>query len=167
MSNHIDNRNHYRQLEIDNYKTKIMALNNQLVDAKSKITDLTLQQQYLNMKFIQKQQTYSDKVMVKQNIGSVLNIEATAYIASCLGCTGITKTGINVRNSTPKIIAVDPMVIPLHKEVKLIVDGKDWGSYMTEDVGGDIQGFRIDILMPTVEQALRFGRKTVTLKIVK
>lgn len=106
------------------------------------------------------------KVVVEQLPGSLITVEATAYTADCSGCSGITYTGIDVRNKTPKIIAVDPDVIPLGKKVELFVDGKSWGVWETQDVGSDIKGLRIDILMDSIDKALEFGRQTVQLKIL-
>jgi 3D (Asp-Asp-Asp) domain-containing protein len=61
-----------------------------------------------------------------------------------------------------KLIAVDPNVIPLGK--KVWVEG--YGIAIAGDTGGAIQGNRIDILMPTSQDALNFGRKTVKVVIL-
>src|SRR5690606_22069426 len=54
-------------------------------------------------------------------------VVATFYTARCEGCTGITKTGIDVRNTihTPdgyRIIATDPSLIPLGSIVKVTLE---------------------------------------------
>ncbi|MNP29722.1 Cell wall-binding protein YocH precursor [compost metagenome] len=82
------------------------------------------------------------------------------------GCTGKTATGIDIRNRTPKIIAVDPDVIPLGTVVEIFVDGKSIGQYTAADTGGGINGHEIDILMKTEKQARNFGRQQVDLKII-
>ncbi|GEL03552.1 hypothetical protein RST01_01790 [Rummeliibacillus stabekisii] len=42
-------------------------------------------------------------------------VTTTTYTDTCVGCTGITKIGINLRiNPYKKVIAVDTKVIPLH-----------------------------------------------------
>lgn len=99
--------------------------------------------------------------------GASITMEATAYTAKCNGCSGITKTGIDVRHTTPNIIAVDPTVIPLGSKVEVFIDGKSMGVYLAADTGGDIKGRRIDILMPTKEQAYKFGRQNVSIVIKK
>lgn len=94
------------------------------------------------------------------------NMEATAYVANCPGCIGITKGGTDVRVwKNWKIIAVDPSIIPLKSKVELIVDGVSWGEYLADDTGGDIKGNRIDILMETKQQALQFGRRSVIVRV--
>src|SRR5699024_1065439 len=50
--------------------------------------------------------------------GKELTVEATAYVPNCSGCSGITATGINVKdNPNMKVISVDPSVIPLGSKV--------------------------------------------------
>lgn len=92
--------------------------------------------------------------------------EATAYTAYCKGCSGITATGIDVRYSTPNVIAVDPRVIKLGSKVELIQDGKSLGYYIAGDTGGDIKGHRIDILMSTTSKALNFGRQKIVVRVL-
>lgn len=100
-------------------------------------------------------------------LGETVNVTATAYTAYCNGCTGETKTGIDVRHVTPKIIAVDPTLIPLKSKVELIVGGKSQGIYSAEDIGGAIKGNKIDILYPTTQSAYAFGVQEVELRIVE
>ena len=95
--------------------------------------------------------------------GKTMTVEATAYTPYCAGCSGITATGIDVRsNPNQKVIAVDPSVIPLGS--KVWVEG--YGEAIAGDTGGAIKGNKIDILMPTQEQALNFGRKSITIKVL-
>jgi 3D (Asp-Asp-Asp) domain-containing protein len=96
--------------------------------------------------------------------------EATAYTANCAGCTGITKTGIDVRETIyhegKRIIAVDPRVIPLGSTVEIrLPDGTTFEA-LAEDVGGAIKGARIDVLVADKKTALAFGRQNVELRII-
>lgn len=94
---------------------------------------------------------------------NVLNMEATAYTADCEGCSGITATGINLKeNPDQKVISVDPNVIPLGTKVH--VEG--YGNAVAGDTGGAIKGNKIDIFMPSQEDAINFGRKTVKVTIL-
>ncbi|BCB03768.1 3D domain-containing protein [Bacillus sp. KH172YL63] len=93
-----------------------------------------------------------------------LTVEATAYTAECEGCSGTTATGVNLKeNPDAKVIAVDPDVIPLGS--KVYVEG--YGYATAEDTGGAIQGNRIDVFIPSKDQATDWGRKTVTVKILE
>ncbi|MEH7524054.1 LysM peptidoglycan-binding domain-containing protein [Bacillus sp. JJ1503] len=92
-----------------------------------------------------------------------LSVTATAYTAYCEGCTGITKTGINlIANPDQKVIAVDPKVIPLGS--KVFVEG--YGYATAEDIGSAIKGNKIDLFIPTLESALQWGRKQVNVTII-
>lgn len=92
-----------------------------------------------------------------------LTMTATAYTASCAGCSGITATGINLKaNPNQKVISVDPTVIPLGS--KVWVEG--YGEAIAGDTGGAIKGNKIDIFIPTKQEALNWGRKTVKVKIL-
>ncbi|SDC73159.1 G5 and 3D domain-containing protein [Shouchella lonarensis] len=95
--------------------------------------------------------------------GKTFMMEATAYTASCNGCSGVTATGINLAdNPSMKVIAVDPSVIPLGTRVH--VEG--YGEAIAGDTGGSIQGNKIDVHVATKEEARRFGRKTVKVTIL-
>lgn len=94
----------------------------------------------------------------------VFHMNATAYSAKCDGCSGITATGINlIDNPNMKVIAVDPDVIPLG--TKVWVEG--YGNAVAGDTGGSIKGNRIDVHVPTREDALQYGWKKVKVKILK
>ncbi|KGA97282.1 peptidoglycan-binding protein [Alkalihalobacillus alcalophilus ATCC 27647 = CGMCC 1.3604] len=95
--------------------------------------------------------------------GQTLSVEATAYTAECNGCSGITATGIDLRNDRDKkVIAVDPEVIPLGSRV--YVEG--YGEAIAGDTGGAIQGNKIDLHVPTKEEAIQFGRQQVNVTIL-
>ncbi|UTR14173.1 peptidoglycan-binding protein [Salipaludibacillus sp. LMS25] len=93
-----------------------------------------------------------------------LTMEATAYTAYCDGCSGITATGIDLRNNPDeKVIAVDPSVIPLGS----IVEVEGYGRAIAGDVGGAITGQRIDLHVPSQEEAIAFGRQNVQVTIIE
>lgn len=95
--------------------------------------------------------------------GKTLIVTATAYTANCRGCSGITKTGINLKqNRNAKVIAVDPNVIPLGTRV--YVEG--YGEAIAADVGSSIRGNRIDVYVPTQRDAALWGRRTVKVTIL-
>lgn len=92
-------------------------------------------------------------------------VVATAYTAFCsTGCTGKTRTGYDVSNTSyyngKRIIAVDPEVIPLYSLVQVSYEGNSFQAYAI-DTGGDIKNNRIDILMDSEQEANAFGRKNV------
>jgi len=77
---------------------------------------------------------------------------------------GVTATGINLlENPDKKVIAVDPNVIPLGTEV--YVEG--YGYAVAGDVGSAVNGNKIDVFIPSRQEALNWGRKQVTVQILK
>lgn len=90
-------------------------------------------------------------------------VEATAYTASCEGCSGITATGINLKeNPNAKIISVDPTIIPLGS--KVYVEG--YGEAIAGDTGGAIKGNKIDVFIPSQQDAINFGVKQIKVTIL-
>lgn len=96
--------------------------------------------------------------------------EATYYTARCDGCSGITKTGIDVRNtiyseSGLRVIAVDPSRIPLGSVVEV---STPYGTFkaVAGDIGGGIKGGRVDILVATKDEARSKGRHNVQVRIL-
>lgn len=98
------------------------------------------------------------------NVKKTIKMTATAFTATCKGCTGKTKIGINLKkNPKVKLIAVDPKIIPLGS--KVWVEG--YGEAIAGDTGGTIKGNKIDVFMNTTTLAKKWGRKTVTVKVLK
>lgn len=101
---------------------------------------------------------------------TVLSVEATYYTAECEGCIGITYTGVDVREDIThegkRIIAVDPDVIPLGTTVIVRTDNGEEFKATTQDIGGDIRGKRIDILVETKPEARRLGRVKATVEVI-
>ena len=96
--------------------------------------------------------------------GKEMSVTATAYTAYCEGCSGTTYTGIDLRtNPDQKVIAVDPNIIPLGSRVW--VEG--YGEAIAGDIGSAIRGNIIDVFLEHKQDALNWGRKTVTIKILE
>ena len=91
--------------------------------------------------------------------GRNMVMAASAYAAYTGGAGGRTATGTGVYKG---IVAVDPRVIPLG--TKLYVDG--YGPAIAADTGGAIKGNRIDLGFASANEAMQFGRQTVTVRIV-
>lgn len=95
--------------------------------------------------------------------GKELMVTATAYTAYCKGCSGTTAYGINLReNPHLKVVAVDPNVIPLGTRVW--VEG--YGYAIAGDTGGAIKGNKIDVFIPSYDEAMQWGVKKVKVKIL-
>lgn len=95
---------------------------------------------------------------------------ATAYVALCdTGCTGITRTGYDVRETQYydgyRVVAVDPDVIPLETRFTVrLASGYEFAA-IAMDTGGAIKGAKIDVLVADLDAAWNFGRQAVQVKI--
>lgn len=94
--------------------------------------------------------------------GRTMVVEATAYSTNQPSLSDFTFTGINLREN-PKVIAVDPSVIPLGS--KVFVPG--YGTYIAGDTGSAIKGNRIDVHITDLQTAINFGRRTIEVQIVE
>lgn len=96
--------------------------------------------------------------------------EATAYIALCdTGCTGITRSGYDVRGTQYyegyRVVAVDPDVIPLETRFTVrLASGYEFAA-IALDTGGAIKGAKIDVLVADLDDAKQFGRQAVEIRI--
>jgi 3D (Asp-Asp-Asp) domain-containing protein len=92
--------------------------------------------------------------------GTRIRMVATAYVPYCAGCSGITKLGLRAGHG---VVAVDPNVIPLGS--RLYVPG--YGKAVAGDTGGAIRGNRIDLGFNDLGEALRFGRRPITVYVLR
>jgi 3D (Asp-Asp-Asp) domain-containing protein len=93
-----------------------------------------------------------------------LSMMATAYDPGPRSCgkyaTGRTSTGMRAGYG---VVAVDPRHIALGS--RLFIEG--YGFAIAGDTGGAIKGHRIDLGYSTHSAAMRFGRKRVTVHVLK
>ena len=86
-------------------------------------------------------------------------MEASAYLPSDGGGSGITASGMRARHG---IVAVDPDVIPLG--TRLFIPG--YGLAIAADTGGAILGDKIDLCMEDYGSAMDFGRRDVRVYVL-
>jgi 3D (Asp-Asp-Asp) domain-containing protein len=90
--------------------------------------------------------------------GLSVHFQATAYCKH-----GITRSG---SESAPGIVAADPRILPLGSIVE--VDTPSYGGiYHVMDTGRMIKGRRIDIFVRNRKSAMKFGRRTVKLTLLR
>ena len=86
-------------------------------------------------------------------------MEASAYLPSDGGGSGITASGMRARHG---VVAVDPDVIPLG--TRLFIPG--YGLAIAADTGGAIVGDMIDLCMEDYGTAIDFGRRDVRVYVL-
>lgn len=97
------------------------------------------------------------KTAITEKRSNARSFRATAY---CL--KGRTATGGGVRRG---IVAADPRVLPLGTRIYLNAGGYS-GTYTVTDTGGAIKGRILDIWVPSCSEAVRFGRKSISVSVL-
>jgi 3D (Asp-Asp-Asp) domain-containing protein len=87
-----------------------------------------------------------------------MRVTATAY---CDG--GTTQSGTKARRG---IVAADPKVLPVGTVLR-ILDGPHSGVYTVMDTGSAVKGRKIDIFIPDCERAIKFGLRSLRVKILR
>lgn len=116
----------------------------------------------------QAQQKQVQQRQAQSTSGIAMN--GSYYTPTCNGCSGVTATGYDVRNSIyvdgMRVIAVDPNVIPLFSIVEVSTPYETFTA-IALDTGGAIKGNKVDILVADVNTAYRLGRHTVYVKVLR
>lgn len=99
-----------------------------------------------------------------------MTFNASYYTPYCTGCSAVTATGIDVRNTITyngyRIIATDPKVIPMWSLVEVVTPHESFKG-IAADKGGAIKGMKVDILVKTKKEAYSLGRHNVKVRVIK
>ncbi|HEX8502963.1 MAG TPA: 3D domain-containing protein [Pyrinomonadaceae bacterium] len=87
---------------------------------------------------------------------------AASFTATAYSLRGRTASGAGVRRG---FIAADRRVLPIGTRVRLEA-GQYSGEYLVADTGGAVRGRKIDIWVPSTDEAMRFGRRPVKLTVL-
>ena len=90
----------------------------------------------------------------------VMRMEATAFIQN----GNLTASGTVPRKG---IVAADTSILPLGSRIRISDAGIYDGVYTVTDTGGHITGHRIDVFVTTAVSAKKFGRRMVTVHLLK
>ena len=90
--------------------------------------------------------------------------ECTGYSSNDIsqGTNNTTASGFKCDSGLP-IVAVDPDIVPLYS----IVEIEGLGAFVALDTGGLIKGNRLDVLFDSKEEALRFGRQNLYVRVIE
>jgi 3D (Asp-Asp-Asp) domain-containing protein len=90
----------------------------------------------------------------------LLRMTATAYCDR-----RPTKSGVDARSG---IVAADPRHLPLGTRIRIVAPGQPHaGTYIVADTGSAISGRDLDIFMPSCARAKAFGKKLVSVHVLK
>lgn len=102
---------------------------------------------------------------------SMTNVRADArpqtsgsFIATAYAQRGITRSG---RYTAPGVVAADLNFLPMGTKILVKNAGPYSGTYTVADTGGKVRGRHIDIFMPDVRKAIRFGKKMVEVTVLR
>ena len=96
------------------------------------------------------------------NVGDLTSLNTSDFHATAYCLKGRTATGETIRQG---FVAADPRVLPLGTLVH-IQAGRYTGVYKVADTGGAIKGRKIDIYVPSYQEAKSFGRQTIKVKVL-
>lgn len=85
------------------------------------------------------------------------------FVATAYSLEGPTASGKPVRVG---LVAADPAVLPLGSKIRVHDAGRYSADYVVRDTGSRVKGHRIDIYVPDVSEAKRFGRREVRVEVL-
>jgi 3D (Asp-Asp-Asp) domain-containing protein len=86
------------------------------------------------------------------------------FVATANSVEGITAKGTIARDG---IVAADPKVLPLGSRIRVTGAGPYSGTYTVTDTGPKVTGRHIDLYLPSNAEAKRFGKKRVTVRVLR
>jgi 3D (Asp-Asp-Asp) domain-containing protein len=86
------------------------------------------------------------------------------FIATAYSVEG---TGASGKWSHPGSVAADRSVLPLNSRIRIYGAGRYSGDYTVEDTGGKVDGHHIDVYMPSLAEAKKFGHQRVKVVVLK
>jgi 3D (Asp-Asp-Asp) domain-containing protein len=90
----------------------------------------------------------------------VLRMEATAFARA----PQLTASGTDAHFG---IVAADPGILPMGTRIRIERAGVYNGDYLVTDTGAAIKGRHIDIYLPSIAEAKRFGNKKVRVVVLE
>jgi 3D (Asp-Asp-Asp) domain-containing protein len=109
------------------------------------------------------------RVSIGNNYKSIY-FEMTAYTSECYGCSGITFSEYPVHNTINynglRILAADLNVLPLYSIVRVRTKDETFRAIVL-DKGGLIKNYKLDLLVSSYNEAIKFGRQTVEITILR
>ncbi len=106
---------------------------------------------------------FSTEIIKDARDGNKKVFEGQSFKATAYCLKGRTATGSSVRRG---IVAADRRVLPLGTKIAVSA-GSYSGTYVVADTGGAVRGRILDIWVPSCSEAMRFGRRTVKVTVLK
>lgn len=91
-----------------------------------------------------------------------VSLSSSRFSATAYCRKGRTESGLR---SAPGILAADPRVLPIGSVVR--INGPAAGVYTVMDTGSRVKGHRIDIFIANCTTAKRFGRRSLSVRLLQ
>jgi 3D (Asp-Asp-Asp) domain-containing protein len=119
---------------------------------------MLFQAQTIDSRYAARHASYRETVALPSP-GARLRFSATAY---CKG--SVTASGVVPRTG---VAAADPLLLPVGSVIQVGADSANTGIYTIMDTGPAVLGRHIDIYMWSCQDALRFGRRSVDVVVLR
>jgi 3D (Asp-Asp-Asp) domain-containing protein len=86
------------------------------------------------------------------------------FVATAYSVTGITASGEYTHRH---VVAADPDVLPIGSRIKIKRAGRYSGEYVVADTGAKIVGRKLDLYLPSTPECVKFGKKSVRVKVIQ
>ena len=147
---------------IKEIKTRIKYVDGVKVES-SVVSEEVTKQPVSAVKYVKTASALDKGNGVPEEYEKVINCKFTAYTAGEDGGSR-TYTG---HSAQVGYVAVDPNVIPLYSKLYIVLDnGFVYGYAYAMDTGGAIKGNKVDLFLPSKEDAYQFGVRTGKVYIV-
>jgi 3D (Asp-Asp-Asp) domain-containing protein len=165
---HLEEEIFYQTTEADYFKKKQVTDFNEyqkIMDGLSRI----IEEKQTEIHSLEKQLENAMKDSESPSVS--FNVQLTAYTANCKGCSGVTYSGFNVKNTIEyegrRIIAANFSKIPLYSIVRIDTNSESFEAIVL-DTGGAIRNSNvIDLLVSNYDTAIQFGRQNATVTILR
>lgn len=157
--------------EVEKVNEQNKKLNNEVDKLKK---DLLAKKEKKKQESVQLASSNTSKTTVSRGVSSsgtsLGQFRMSHYSPYCVGCTGISASGINIRDGLYyngfRKVAVDRNKIPLGSIIEINSNGTVFKA-IAVDTGGAIKGNRLDLLVPSEKSAYQLGIKYVDVKILR
>ena len=86
------------------------------------------------------------------------------FIATAYSVSGITASGEYTHRH---VVAADPAILPIGTRIKIRRAGRYSGEYVVADTGTKIVGRKLDIYLPSTPECMKFGKRSVRVKVIE
>lgn len=151
------------------FQPRVGAENNQQNDLQTNFNQTDLPPNNLINRQIENESTEipelqspASNLEIKSKTENKVVSESRAFKATAYCLQGRTASGAGVRRG---IVAADPRILPLGTRIQINA-GSYSGTYTVADTGGAVKGRILDVWVPSCSEAIRFGRKNVTVSVL-